>query len=135
MPTSARSKKITERKDHDMTTKQIGDFGEDAACRYLESKNMTVLKRNYHERGGEIDIIAKDGDTIVFVEVKTRISRAFGEPSEFVDYRKQEKIIKTAVSYLGTDDIDMRFDVIEVLYAKNCENLAVAEINHIEGAF
>ena len=118
-----------------MTTKQIGDFGEDAACRYLESKNMTVLKRNYHERGGEIDIIAKDGDAIVFVEVKTRISRAYGEPSEFVDYRKQEKIMKTAVSYLGTDDIDMRFDVVEVLYSKTGENLAVTEINHIEGAF
>ena len=118
-----------------MTTKQIGDFGEAAACRFLESINMPVLKRNYHERGGEIDIIAKDGDTIVFVEVKTRISRAYGEPSEFVDYRKQEKIIKTAVSYLGTDDIDMRFDVVEVLYAKKGDSLAVTEINHIKGAF
>ncbi|MCR4718869.1 MAG: YraN family protein [Firmicutes bacterium] len=118
-----------------MTTKQIGDFGEDAACRYLEGKNIKVLKRNYHERSGELDIIAKDGETIVFAEVKTRISKAFGVPAEFVDCKKQEKIIKTAVSYLGSDDIDMRFDVIEVMYEKRGEELFVTEINHIKGAF
>jgi putative endonuclease len=118
-----------------MTTKQIGDFGEDAACRFLEERGIKVLKRNYHERGGEIDIIAKDGKTIVFAEVKTRISKAFGMPAEFVDYKKQEKIIKTAVSYLGSDDIDMRFDVIEVMYQKKGEELFVTEINHIKGAF
>ena len=118
-----------------MTTKQIGDFGEDTACRYLESKNIKVLKRNYHERGGELDIIAKDGETIVFAEVKTRVSKSYGEPSEFVDFKKQEKIIKTAVSYLGSDDIDMRFDVIEVMYEKRGEALFATEINHIKGAF
>lgn len=118
-----------------MTTKQIGDFGEDAACKYLESKNIKVLKRNYHERGGEIDIIAKDGETIVFAEVKTRISKSFGVPAEFVDFKKRGKIIKTAVSYLGSDDIDMRFDIIEVMYKKMGEELFVTEINHIKGAF
>ena len=118
-----------------MTTKQIGDFGEDAACRFLESRKITVLKRNYHERGGEIDIIAKDGDTIAFIEVKTRASRAYGEPSEFVDFRKREKIIKTALGYLGSDDVNMRFDVIEVMYAKRGEALSVTEINHIKDAF
>ena len=118
-----------------MTTKEIGDFGENAACKYLESNGIAVLKRNYHERGGEIDIIAKDGETIVFAEVKTRVTKAFGTPSEFVDYRKQEKIIKTAVSYLGSDDIDMRFDVIEVMYEKRGAVLLATEINHIKGAF
>ena len=118
-----------------MTTKQIGDFGEDAACRYLESKNIKVLKRNYRERSGELDIIAKDGKTIVFAEVKTRASKSYGVPSEFVDYKKQEKIIKTAISYLGSDDIDMRFDVIEVMYEKREEEPFVTEINHIKGAF
>ena len=120
---------------NNMTTKQIGDFGEAAAARFLENKKIKILKRNYRERGGEIDIIANDGGTIVFVEVKTRISRAYGEPSEFVDYRKQEKIIRTAIRYLGTDDVDMRFDVVEVMYEKKGESLAVTEINHIEGAF
>lgn len=118
-----------------MTTKQIGDFGENAACRFLEEHGIKVLKRNYHERGGELDIIAKDGETIVFAEVKTRISKSYGVPAEFVDFKKQEKIIKTAVSYLGSDDIDMRFDVIEVMYEKKGEELFVTEINHIKGAF
>lgn len=118
-----------------MTTKQIGDFGENEACKYLESQGMRVLKRNYHERGGEIDIIAKDKDTIVFAEVKTRISKDYGTPAEFVDYKKQEKILKTAISYLGTDDVDMRFDVIEVMYKPKGEELFVTEINHIKEAF
>ena len=118
-----------------MTTKQIGDFGENEACKFLEKNGITVLKRNYHERGGEIDIIAKDGETVVFAEVKTRISKEYGAPAEFVDYRKQEKIIRTAVSFLGADDINMRFDVIEVMYKPQGEKLLVTEINHIKGAF
>ncbi len=118
-----------------MTTKQIGDFGENEACKFLESNGIKVLKRNYHERGGEIDIIAKDGETIVFAEVKTRISKDYGTPAEFVDYKKREKIVKTAIAYLGTDDINMRFDVIEVMYKPKGDALLVTEINHIKEAF
>lgn len=118
-----------------MTTKQIGDFGENEACKYLERNGIKVLKRNYHERGGEIDIIAKDNETIVFAEVKTRISKEYGTPAEFVNYKKREKIIKTAVSYLGTDDANMRFDVIEVMYKIKDGELFVTEINHIKDAF
>ncbi|MBR4720264.1 MAG: YraN family protein [Clostridia bacterium] len=118
-----------------MTTKQIGDFGETEACKYLENQGIRVLKRNYRERGGEIDIIAKDGDTIVFAEVKTRVSKQYGTPAEFVDYKKQEKILKTAIGYLGTDDVNMRFDVIEVMYKKKGDELFVTEINYIKEAF
>ena len=118
-----------------MTTKEIGDFGETAACHFLEDRGVNVLKRNYHCRAGEIDIIAKDGETIVFCEVKTRISKEYGTPAEFVDVRKQEKIIKTALYYLGRDDIDMRFDVIEVMYKVCGDSLTVTEINHIKSAF
>lgn len=118
-----------------MTAKEIGDFGEDKAAEFLENCGMTVLKRNYHARVGEIDIIAKDNDTIVFAEVKTRLSKDYGTPAEFVDFRKQEKIIKTAVYYLGTDDIDMRFDVIEVMYEIKEQVPKVTEINHIKSAF
>ncbi len=118
-----------------MTTKEIGDFGETAACRFLEKNGISVLKRNYHSRVGEIDIIAKDGDVIVFCEVKTRLSKAYGTPSEFVDFKKQTKIIKTALYYLGRDDIDMRFDVIEVMYKPCGDVLSVTEINHIKSAF
>lgn len=118
-----------------MTTKEIGDFGETSACEFLEKNGITVLKRNFHCRAGEIDIIAKDGETIVFAEVKTRASKGYGTPAEFVDARKQEKIIKTALYYLGRDDIDMRFDVIEVMYKCCGDMLAVTEINHIKSAF
>ncbi len=118
-----------------MTTREIGNFGEDKACEYLEKNGIHVVKRNYHARVGEIDIIAKDGATIVFAEVKTRSTKKFGTPGEFVDFRKQEKIIKTAIYYLGCDDIDMRFDVIEVMYRQAGDTIAVTEINHIKNAF
>ena len=118
-----------------MTTKEIGNFGEAVACEYLEKQGITVLKRNFYARCGEIDVIAKDGETIVFAEVKTRISKDFGMPSEFVDYKKQEKIIKTALYYLGNDDTDMRFDVIEVMYKPTGDSIVVTEINHIKSAF
>lgn len=118
-----------------MTTKEIGNFGEDKACEFLEKNGISVLSRNYTCRGGEIDIIAKDGDTIVFAEVKTRASKSFGTPGEFVDFFKQEKIIKTALYYLGRDDVDMRFDVIEVMYRMAGDVMSVTEINHIKSAF
>lgn len=118
-----------------MTTKEIGNFGEEKASEYLEKQGISVLKRNYYSRVGEIDIIAKDGSTIVFVEVKTRLSKVYGTPAEFVDFRKQEKIIQTALYYLGNDDIDMRFDVIEVMYKNVQDKMVVTEINHIKSAF
>ncbi len=118
-----------------MTTKEIGDFGEDKAQEYLEKNGIRVLKRNYHARVGEIDIIAKEENTILFVEVKTRLTKDYGNPSEFVSFSKQTKIKKTAIFYLGRDDIDMRFDVVEVMY-KMVNNLPVlTEINHIKDAF
>lgn len=118
-----------------MTTKEIGNFGEAAACEFLEKQGITVLKRNFYARCGEIDVIAKDGETIVFAEVKTRASKNFGVPSEFVDYKKQEKIIQTALFYLGNDDTDMRFDVIEVMYKIVKDSMVITEINHIKSAF
>ncbi len=118
-----------------MTTKEIGNFGEQAASEFLEKKGISVIARNYTCRSGEIDIIAKDGGTIVFAEVKTRASKSYGTPGEFVDFYKQEKIIKTALYYLGRDDVDMRFDVIEVMYKVSGDVLSVTEINHLESAF
>ena len=118
-----------------MNTKEIGNFGEDKACEFLEKQGINVLKRNFYARCGEIDIIAKDGETIVFAEVKTRLSKEYGTPSEFVDFRKQEKIMQTALYYLGNDDTDMRFDVIEVMYKMAGDVMTVTEINHIKSAF
>lgn len=118
-----------------MTTKEIGDFGEDAVCRYLEKCGTEITERNFHIRGGEIDIIARDGKTTVFVEVKTRKSSEYGNPGEFVDYRKRQTLIKTALTYLGRDDVDMRFDVAEVLYDIRFGKMHVKAINYIKNAF
>ena len=96
---------------------------------------MSIIKRNYYCRAGEIDIIARDGEYTVFVEVKTRKSVKYGTAAEFVDYRKQERIIKTALYYAASDDIAMRFDIVEVYYHTNGENMQVDRINHIENAF
>ncbi len=118
-----------------MTAREAGIFGEDTACKFLEEHGINVIKRNFHSRAGEIDIIAKDKDTIVFVEVKTRATKAYGTPGEFVDLKKREKIIQTALYYLGCDDIDMRFDVIEVMYRMRGDVFCPTEINHIKSAF
>ena len=109
--------------------KLLGKVGEDKAAQYLKKKGIKVLERNYKNHFGEIDIIAKDGEYTVFIEVKTRTSDDFGTPSEAVDYRKRQKYGLIAKSYLaakGLFDTAVRFDVIEV------EN---GKINHISDAF
>ena len=114
-----------------METQLIGNFGEEAAAEYLKNKEYLILQRNFRCKSGEIDIIAvKDGST-VFVEVKTRKNSKYGYASEFVDYRKQEKIRKAAMYFIKNYDADMRFDVIEVYHS----GASVTEINHIEDAF
>lgn len=118
-----------------MTTKEIGDFGERAVCRYLKKRGMKIVERNFRTRAGELDIIARDGDVTVFIEVKTRKTRDFGNPGEFVGAVKRDKIIATALYYLGGDDEEMRFDVAEVLYRTRFGMPYVSEINYIENAF
>ncbi|MBR5270553.1 MAG: YraN family protein [Clostridia bacterium] len=118
------------------TTKTIGDFGEECATKYLKSKGYAILKRNFHSHFGEIDIIARDSDNcLIFVEVKTRKNTLYGNPSEFVDRKKQEKLRKTALFYTHRDDVDMRFDIIEVIYSVIDNKAKVTHINHIENAF
>lgn len=104
-----------------MNNKVLGNKGEDAATMFLEQHGYMVLDRNYRAKTGEIDIIVSKGNTIVFVEVKTRGSLAYGMPSEAVDTKKQQKIIRTAQSYIrykGLRDYSYRFDVLEVLAPK-----------------
>jgi len=107
-----------------------GKKGEDAATDYLLSKGYQILKTNYRSRFGEIDIVARDADTVIFVEVKSLISAAIKAPSAQVDSKKQIKLAKTALQYISENDenyeLNYRFDVIEVLNNK---------INHIENAF
>ena len=118
-----------------MITQKIGSFGETAAAKYLEYKGYEIIERNYRLKCGEIDIIAKDEETLVFAEVKTRKSDEYGAAAEFVDYKKQQRIRRTAVSYAKSDSVDMRFDVVEVYYATEDNKAVLKRINHIKDAF
>lgn len=115
-----------------MNTKQIGKMGENAACEYMSKNGYNIVKRNFYTRYGEIDIILRKDEYTVFAEVKTRKYTSFGTPSEFVDKRKRERIIKSAVLYLGESETAIRFDVVEVMYKNDGE---IVNINHIENAF
>ncbi len=107
-------------------------MGESAAARYLIDKGYKITGTNYRSRFGEIDIIAEQGEYIVFVEVKMRSQSFAGLPREAVDAAKQRRIIKTALTYLSEQSWvkQPRFDVIEVK-AKNND----IQISHIENAF
>ena len=118
-----------------MNNKEIGAFGEDAACEYLEDNDYEILERNFSLKTGEIDIIAEKDGCTVFIEVKTRKNNLYGEPSEAVDWKKQRHIRNTALLYIKSVDADMRFDIIEVFYKNSTNGLEVAEINHIRNAF
>lgn len=113
----------------------IGQKGEDIAVSYIKNKEYIVLDRNYHSRFGEIDIIAKKENYIVFIEVKTRHENAMVTAFESVDMIKQKKIIKTAMIYLMKHDVNLqpRFDVIEVLFEKGSGSIKA--VNQIENAF
>lgn len=106
-----------------------GCKGELLAEQYLKKQKYKILEKNYRNKIGEIDIIAKDKDTLVFVEVKARESAIFGRPCEAVTPYKQNKIRGVASYYLMTkrqSDADCRFDVVEVMGE---------EVNHIKNAF
>ena len=115
-----------------MNTKLLGNQGESLAADYLVQRGCTILARNFRMRAAELDLVARDGDTIAFIEVKTRKSTRFGTAAEAVDYRKQQKIIQAARYFLQQrrlEDCFCRFDVIEV-YAGEAN-----KIRHIKGAF
>ncbi len=100
----------------------LGIYGEDIAVKYLEAKGYAILTTNYRCKMGEIDIIAADGNTIVFIEVKTRSTDKYGQPREFVNHSKQNKIIKTALHYIvnkNLTDYMSRFDIVDILVDKN----------------
>lgn len=95
----------------------IGRMGEEEAARFLKKKGYKIIETNFRCRYGEIDIIAQDGDTYVFVEVKTRGSDAFGAATAAVDGRKQRRMITASTIYLsgrGLSDASIRFDVVGV---------------------
>lgn len=94
--------------------KATGRCGEDLAAQYLEQQGYTIVERNYRLRTGEVDIIARDNEYLVFIEVKTRRSKRFGSPFEAVDVRKQQQIVQVAAAYVRGREIPVRFDVVAV---------------------
>ena len=102
-----------------MTTQKqaIGQWGEEIAARYLESKGYTIFARNFHTAHGEIDIVATKEATLIFVEVKTRSSHAFAYPEDSVTFRKQAAMLSAAEAYIqahpeGAES--WQFDVIAI---------------------
>ena len=116
-----------------MKEKLIGRFGENAAADYLRKKRYKIIGANYACRLGEIDLIAENRDSVVFVEVKSRKDASFAQAREFVTPSKQRKLAATAQLWLAQNPTEKqpRFDVIEVY----CENGVVKSIQHIEKAF
>ena len=102
-----------------------GAHGEKLACRHLRRNGYKVLYRNFRGRtGGEIDIVCRDDDTLVFVEVKTRSREDFGRPFEAIRADQERRISRGALAWLrllGNPDILFRFDVVEVILPKDAE--------------
>ena len=112
---------------------QRGFEGEIEAARYLKKNGLKILVHRYRCRFGEIDLVAREKDTLVFVEVKTRRSADFGDPSLAVTPEKQKHISRVALDYLrhlNNPEIPVRFDIVEVISSGS-----TVECNHIRDAF
>jgi putative endonuclease len=119
-----------------MDKNEIGALGERIAAQYLQQHHYKLVTTNFSTKAGEVDIIAEQGDTFVFIEVKTRQSTAYGQPAQAVTKAKQKRIIKASLAYIQKQqltDTNMRFDIIEVLYIHDIQQ--DANVNHIENAF
>ncbi len=113
----------------------IGNLGEKIAKKYFKKQGYKIIKQNFTNRAGEIDLIVKNKDQLVFVEVKTRTNQNFGYPEESIDSRKQNKIIRTAQNYLYKEKIfseNYRFDVISIEINQLTKK---ATLKHIKDAF
>ena len=117
-----------------MSTKSTGDWGEALVANYLRDRGYTVVASGYRCRFGEIDLIAKKGGMVCFVEVKLRSNLKYGLPREYVTVAKREKLRMTAQFYLSAHELDVpaRFDVAEV-YADAAHT--GTRIEYIENAF
>ena len=96
---------------------ELGKWGEDQAVEYLQRKGYTIIERDWKSGKRDLDIIAQDGDVIVFVEVKTRRNRLYGEPEESVDYHKLQNLQQAISHYVKFKHIhqEIRFDIISIV--------------------
>src|SRR5574342_580574 len=112
--------------------KDLGKKGEEKALRFLKKKGYRIIEQNYVCKMGEMDIIAKEKDTLVFIEVKTRTSSLFGPPQLAVNFSKQRQLSKVALNYLKEKrlgDVKARFDVVAILLDQK------EEVELIQNAF
>ena len=118
-----------------MDQRSLGQFGEEQAARYLRRRFYTILERNFRCRLGEIDLIARRGGILAFVEVKLRRDDSHGEAREFVTARKQQRLIAAAELWLSLHETDLqpRFDVIEVYAPQGTDG--PVKLRHVENAF
>ena len=122
--------------------REIGNFGEDSAVKYLRRKRYRILERNYVIGKLELDIIARKGKEIVFIEVKTRSVESldsdmpYGRPSDAVNLEKKRNTVNAAYAYMrkNPSELNMRIDVIEVYLDKNAKKPHILTINHFENA-
>jgi putative endonuclease len=112
----------------------LGKRGEDLACRELERRGYAIVARRFRVRGGELDIVARDGATLVFVEVKARAGRHYGDAAEAVTPLKQLRMTRLAGEYLmrhGSPDCACRFDVVAIHF----DDDRTPQIQVIQNAF
>ncbi len=119
-----------------MTDRQaLGRYGEQLAVEHLQGAGMQVLDRNWRCRDGEIDVVARDGTTVVFVEVKARSGTGFGEPAEAVTLSKARRLRRLACRWLDEnrppEAAELRFDVVSVVRRRGY----APELVHLQGAF
>jgi putative endonuclease len=119
-----------------MTTERraVGAYGERVAAQHLADQGLVILYRNWRCSAGEVDLVLRDGDDIVFCEVKTRRGTAFGTPAEAISHRKVRKLRELAAHWLaetGLHPRDVRFDVVEVFPQPS----GPTRVAHIRAAF
>ena len=108
----------------------FGRYGEDLACDELERLGYTVITRRYRTEHGELDVVARHGEYVVFVEVKARQDGSFGDPEEAVTAQKQQRLVWMATDYLvrqGLGDVACRFDVVAVSTQTDPPSILVIE--------
>lgn len=115
--------------------KEVGNLGEALSKKYLKEKGYIILDENFSCSIGEIDLIAFDGNHLIFIEVKTRYSLKYGSPLESITLHKQRKIIKTAQYYICKNNLHKlfcRFDALEIIFTSKYNSPI---INHLKNAF
>ena len=117
-----------------MSNTQIGNYGEDLAVKYLKDLGYKILERNYRIRGGEIDIVAKDKEYLVFIEVKARWSNEYGLPSESITPWKIRALLKTAAFYcmkIKWGNKPYRIDLVSIDFAESKDKPKIELIKNI----